>query len=311
MTVIAVVFVGESSDALDVLPSWFYLAVSPAAAAMCSFVLGNVVHNFLESCSEASGSVHEVTVSFVVSRGCVSLCAALKGVKQCFRHDRCFYVVHTLWLAQGVIGWWFLFVAIGLPVAFDVPPFQFDEGEDFDKITLTTNVGMLMFSVAILVIGLVLKSFNCLLQKQQRSAVLLGEPSSSDRPAGRERCGCRADARISSVLVGWGIGYWVTSLLYVLGGAWHGGGWTNASVGVTIAGYVILPCFFVIGILMMTETNLMGAKLGALLRPVIVELSDKRKAWYWVMATVFRDVFLLWVMFSVVLIYFLAVTYNS
>ena len=311
LAVVAVVYVGDSSEALDVLPSWFYLAVSPAATALCSFVLGNALHNFLESCSEASGGVHEVTVRFVVSRGCTRFCEVIKGAKERFGDDRCFYAVRSLWLAQGIISWSILFWAFGLPVAFDVPPFQFDEGEDFDKITLTQNLGMLMFSVVVLVTGLVLKSCGCLFRRNERSAVLLDEPSSSDRAAVGQGCGSCADARISSMLVGWGVGYWVTSLLYVLGGAWHGGGWTDAPVGVTIAGYVIVPCFLVMGILMTTETNLMGEKLEAIFRPVIVALNDKRKAWYWVMATVFRDFFLLWVIFSFVLIFFLAVTYNS
>lgn len=311
LAVIAVVYAGDSSDALDVLPSWFYLAVSPAAAALCSFAISKRLHNFLESCSQACGGAGRVTFGFIVSRGCSGFAASIKRARERFGGDRCFYVVRTLWIAQGVISWWFLFWAIGLPVAFDVPPFQFDEGEDFDKLTLTPNLGTMVFSVAVAVVGLVFKACACLLQRKERSADLLGEPSSSDRPAVGEGCGKCADARVPSLLVGWGVGYWVTSLLYVLGGAWHGGGWTNAPIAVTIVGYVVLPCFLAVGVLMKTETKLLGEKLGASIKAVVVALNDKRKVWYWVMATVFRDVFLLWVIFSLVLIFFLATTYNS
>ena len=137
-----------------------------------------------------------------------------------------------------------------------------------------------------------------LLQRQQRPTVLLSGPTFSDRVAGRQSCGRCADARVPSLLVGWGVGYWVTSLLYMLGGAWHGGGWTNAPTVVVVVGYVVLPCFFVVGILMMTDTNLLGERLGAFVKPTVDTLKDNRRLWYWIMATVLRGVFRLWVFFS-------------
>lgn len=319
LAVIAIVFVRGSSEALDVFASWFLLLVSPAAAMLCSFVLGNALHSFLESCSrEARESaenvtVENVTVGFIVSRGRAALAGSMKRAKARFAGgDRCFYAVRTLWLAQGVISWWFLFLVWLFPVAFDVTPFQFDHGEDYESLPFTSNLPALVFAIAVLVAGLAMKAWDVCLPRRDRSAVLLDEPLSAQRTAAvRESCcGSCTDARVPSLLVGWGAGYWVTSLLYVLGGAWHGGGWSGAPLLVRIAGYVILPGFVLVGILVMADTKLLGERLGAIVKPALDTLKDKRRVWYWVLATVLRDVLLLWVLFSFVLVFFIVTTKN-
>ena len=79
----AIVYVGDSSRSLDILPSWFYLAVSPAAVALCSTALSNALRNSIESRREARESVD----------------------RERFGGGRFFYTVRNLWLAQGVVSW--------------------------------------------------------------------------------------------------------------------------------------------------------------------------------------------------------------
>ena len=61
----------------------------------------------------------------------------------------------------------------------------------------------------------------------------------------------------------------------------------------------------------MTDTNLLEERLGAVVKPTVDTLEDNRRVWYWIMVTVLRDVFRLWVFFSAVLIYLLAFTRDA
>ena len=302
---IAVGYFGDNfDDFLAGIPSWFLLAVSPAAVVLCSLKISRALHSLLDSCSEACENVENLTLRFIVKHAWVGFCGSMKRSTERFQKEPCFYVVRTLWLAQGVAAWWALLFIFGVPVAVDVPPFQFDDSNDQNGLSVTTNLVTLAFAVVVLIIGILLKTCAMCRLKPERSTIIPERRYSSAGTVRSGICGMCPDSPIPSLLVGWGIGYWLTSLLYVLGGSWRGGGWTGAPIAVSVAGYVILPLFIIAGVCVMFDTNLLGERLGAWLEPVVVALRDKSGVLYWVMATVLRDVLLFWV-----LLYFLLLTF--
>ena len=104
------------------------------------------------------------------------------------------------------------------------------------------------------------------------------------------------DSRVPSLLVGWGIGYWLISLLDLLVCSWHGSGcrW-NTPCAVTVVGYILIPCFLLGCVLMVADTNILGTRLERFVKPATDRMRNRSRAEHWVMASVFRDFLLLWV----------------
>lgn len=113
---------------------------------------------------------------------------------------------------------------------------------------------------AVLATGLAMEILKvCTTRLKGNMGITLSQITSGGDGPGALRGDC-ADSRVPSLLVGWGIGYWVTSLLFVLAVSWHGNGWTNASVVVILLGYVVLPVLLVSSAFMIAELNVLADK---------------------------------------------------
>lgn len=280
---------------LEAYESWFFWMLNPAGVTMVSYRLSACLQGLSEWCSKAFNQVDPVTFSHVVSRVSQELLAAIKRAKQSVQEEPCFHVAFALWIVQGIISWWFISDESGLPVALTI----FDSLEDSspsDDLSRSEERFALRLSNAALVDGIAMKAWRVFLQRRD-SIIAIQEPQrSTDGTRTRKRCGTSAaDSSVPVLLVGWGIGYWVTSLLFLLGISWHDGGWENAPLAVEIIGYVCVPSFFVAGIFMVADTNFLGENIGAFIEPAIEIVRDRRRVVYWTMLTVFRDALLVWV----------------
>lgn len=311
LALIAVVYIGDPSKILlntdgslfDVVPSWFIWVVNPGAVTLCSFVISVVVQGFSEACSEVSLNIDTLTWGAVGERVYLRLYAALKRAEEGLVYEPFFYASLALWLAVGVITWWFLVAEFWFPVAVEFPSSS-DSEDCFGGLKATKNIVGLIFSIMALVAGLAINAFGAFMHKLGRVAVYPEVPRSfSETNLDRDISATIEDSRVSSLLVGWGIGYWVTSLLYVLGGSWYEGGWNNAPIAIRVLAYVVIPCFSLVSLFTVADANVLGARFGALVKPAVKILQNRRTVWYWVLATVYRDVFLLWTMMWFVLMH--------
>ena len=48
---------------------------------------------------------------------------------------------------------------------------------------------------------------------------------------------------------------------------------------------------------MVADTNFLGTRFGALVKPAVDRLRNRRRVEYWVMASVLRDILVLWVVY--------------
>ena len=101
-------------------------------------------------------------------------------------------------------------------------------------------------------------------------------------------------SRVPSLLVGWGLGFWVTSVVYLLAAAWPGGTWKSAPVYVTVLGCVVVPLVFCFGLFMIADADFLGPFLGRFLERPARFLNDSGSFAYWTMATMLRSAFVLW-----------------
>lgn len=302
LALVAVVYVGDASKVscehdswFESVPSWFIWVVNPGAITFCSFTFSVMLQAISEASSEATGTV--VIGELVYAR----LYAAMKQANERVRFEPFFYAALSLWLADGVITWWFLVWQYWFPVAVDFPsPLDVEDG-----LTLTKNIVALVFSNTSLAIGLAWMVFGVIVTGRGGAPALLTEAHSTfaDSSVGGEGSVSLEGSRVPSLLVGWGIGYWVTSLLYILGGSWNQGGWLHAPVAVSVVAYVVLPCFFLAGIFMVADSDFLGARFGALVKPTVEVIQNRRTVWYWIFATVLRDVLLMWTLMWFVLMH--------
>ena len=306
----AILYIGRVSPLLEgntvVLETWptgFIWVLNPAAVTLASVLLSSTVHSVCEFFSEEYASVDEPTVWLTVARTVVRLTAIIKRLKSKFRKEPCFYATLTVWFAQVVPGWVFFTGVRGFPVAFDVvrdADGTVDEsttaGDVDEGMEITGNKLVLLYSNLILATGLAAKAWGVFKRRHGIDTVLPEQRRSVGGGEVNDLGGTCAASRLPSLLVGWGAGFWATSSTYVLACSWHGGGcgWNDAPVVVTVIAYIVLPCFLFTGVLMLADTNFLGARFGSLVKPVVDRITDRGRVEYWVMATVLRDFMVLW-----------------
>ena len=300
LALVEIVYVGDTSPLLEgnnrivrVFPTFFTWAVNPAAVTMCSLFLSYSLHHVCAYFSEASQRVDESRFSFVVKMATMSSRTMTETVIERLSGEPWFFAILGTWLAQAAAGWVFLSGKFGFPIAFTVAAIE----SAVEKHTLVAidNKSALLYSNAVLVTGVAAKSLGLLIRQHDRDTAV-SEPRRCSGPfARRLMCIRCSDSCVPSVLMGWGVGYWVTSMLYVLGISWEGGGWNNPPVVVAIFGYVVIPCFLIAGIFMVADPNSLGTRLGYLIKPVADRIRNRRRVEFWVLATVFRDVLSIWI----------------
>lgn len=258
---------------------------------MCSYFLSVALRCLFESCSVVLNNAEPLTFNSVFTRAFAGVVRSLKRGKSKLKREPCFYAALGVWFVQGPYIWWPSFSSFKSPLAFDC----FVLSRATFSVCLSAIANTLGFANAMLGAGIVMKVLAACLPNQERIAPRLesGRLSESNGPRTTLYRWVK-DSRLPSVLIGWGLGYWVTSLLFLFGGSWFGGGWDTAPMAVSILGYVVLPCFAIVSIFMMAESTLLGAKVGAFIKPAVEILIDRRGTTYWVMVSVFRDAFLLW-----------------
>ena len=308
LAVVTIIYVGDSSKifedttlfSLEYSPRWFFCAVNPAAVTLCCFYLTAALQALSKACSEACKNVDNVTAGFMVATVLEGLVGTAKKIKEFIAGERCFVVVIVLWLVHGFVG---VRCSSGffVPLSFaELPTISSSTDtsstfEDEHSLEVTETRWALVISNAALAIGLLMKVLSF---EPRHAAPVVGsaQEHTSDSNVRQTCFGCSANSRVPSLLVGWGIGYWATSLLYVLAVSWRKGGWDGAPGVVEALGYVTILCFAVVGIFMMADTDVLGATVGMHIKPVVDALQNRRGVWYWIIATVLRDIVLLWLL---------------
>lgn len=280
------------SDILEgEVPSWFVCIVNPGAVTLFSFFLSNALRAFSEACSRACKNASVLTFTILKKMCTLGVRKAATTMRELVGREPCFHALLGLWAVEGIVSWWVLVREYGFALAIS---YVSTTGEGLEK---TEHEVAFIFANVALAVGLALKAIGfCLPKHEQLTAIPepLRPPGGS---RGRGSCGSIRDSRVSSLLVGWGFGYWITSVLYLLGGSWDEGGWDGAPFVVTIVGYVVIPLVFLASIFMMADANFLGDAFGAAIKPVLDVLRNRRGVWYWVLVTVLRDVLLLWCYF--------------
>ena len=280
---------------LGEVPSWFVCIVNPGAMTLCSFFLSNALRSFSEACSRACKHANVLTFGILSAMFKSGLKKAAKIVRELVETEPFFHALLGLWLVEGIVSWWALVQAYGFALAVS---FVSAEDGGHDSLEATEHTVAFFFANAALAAGLAMKAVCvCLPKHEQLTAIPEPLRSSGGSRRGGRCCGRFRDSRVPSLLVGWGIGYWITSLLYILGGSWDEGGWDGAPLAVSIVGYVVIPLFFLASIFMMADTNFLGDAFGEAIKPALDTLRNKRGVGYWVLVTVLRDVLLLWMYF--------------
>lgn len=315
---IAAVYVGgdenlfaEHTERLKLYESWFFWMINPAGVTMVSYRLSACLQGFSEWCSETFGDVDHLTFRLIVAMGFEGVLTAINRAKQFIREEPCFYAALAVWTIQGVFSWSYLFNNKPVPVVLTIFE-NLKDSTPSDKLSLSKDMCTLAVSNAALAAGLAVKAVGAFLPARDRISVIQEPRRSSDgKGVGMRRDSCTTVSRVPVLLIGWGIGYWVTSLLFLLGISWHDGGWENAPLAVEIIGYVVVPCFFVAGIFMVADTSFLGKEVGAFIEPAVEMMRDRRGVVHWAMVTVLRDGFLAWLGLCNDLIDFLVYHWND
>lgn len=97
--------------------------------------------------------------------------------------------------------------------------------------------------------------------------------------------GRQRQSRVPYLLVGGGMGYWLTWLLYLLGCSWHQGCWARAPLAMAIVGSVLLALTFLLGVFSVADSNIHGTGVERVLKPVADSLGDNTRVLHWKMVT--------------------------
>ena len=291
----------EEDEVIDLikLGSWFVWALHPGMVTMVAYRLSVCLQGFLGSCGKAFETVDRLTVSCIREKALAGFSETIKHAKKSLLEGWGFYAALCVWLVCGVLSWTLLPLSYGIPVAFVL----FDDGRSVD-LEFTSNIVVLAGCNAVGVAGLAMKG-TILLRNQ--GVVSIQEPlRSSETNSVRGNYGCWNKSHVPSLLLGWGIGYWASSLMLISILVWHKPVWDNAPIAVEIIGYVVVPLFAFASFFMVADTNFLGVKFGGFIQPAVELLQDRRGVVYWTMATVLRDAFVIWalVAYSLIVVVF-------
>lgn len=305
LALVAIYYMGDASPLLEgnngilkTFPTWFLWVVNPTAVTLCSVVLSLAMQAVCNLLSEAREHVDEPSFGAIVSSVYDIIVAARNRAKERFRREPCFHVALAIWLGQAVAMWSTTVQRDNeLPVAVYFNPST--SGSEHATLVITDNKLVLLYSNSLLVIGLAAKVFTVFLPRNERLGIAPAPLDSLGGGEPRDRRGAYEHSSVPSLLVGSGIGYWITTLLYVLGCSWHGGGcrWNDPPIVVTVISYAVVPSFFVASFFIVADVNVFGSSFGKLIKPVVDIMRDRRTIVFWIIASVFRDVVDVWIGF--------------
>lgn len=302
----------DRESILEILPTWFVFAVNPAAMTFFSL-----------SASRLLQALCDTRASLDKGRGEVWLWKVLRGgvgaVLGAVRLEPCFYAVLFFWVVASAAAWWSAAGWGDSPLAVAVSSFSSTTSLDsadnpFDPHgpEITKNVVDLVAANLALAVGSVvvavrsardramMRSPRSMPGPRHSASRQFADDEDEDEDRGADAIRRQQRSRVPSLLVGWGLGYWVSSLLYLVGSSWPRGAWAGAPLLVDIVGYVLLPLTFLMGVFLVAESNVYGAGVERVVGPVARALGDKTRVLHWAMVTVMRDVIFLWM----ILMYF-------
>lgn len=288
---------GDSSPLLegntDVLKSiygtWFYWGLNPVGVTLASILLSSSLEAVCAFFSAACENSDVLTLGSIAEGALATVWRAIKRAMEGFQREPFFNAILVMWLVDGGVVWSYIVGGLGnsgFPVAFSLDRSTTTRGHG--RLVATSNKSRFVYMSAVLATGLTAQAFGICLRKCRGPRY--------DARHGGLGCGgfsCAA-YRVPSLLIGWGIGYWVFSLLFVLSISWPGNGWDNAPFVVTLTSYVTIPGFLIAGMFMVADTNILGKRFGALVQPAVGILNDRGRIEHWIMVTAFRDMLIAW-----------------
>ena len=290
---------GYEADVLENLGIWFIWALQPVVVTMGAYRLSVCLQSFLESCSKAFAKVDRLTVDCIREKALAGFSETIKHAKQTLLEQWSFYATLCVWLVCGVLSWTLFLFSYWAPVAFY---FAYDNGSF--RLEFTRNIVLFAGSITVGVAGLAMKGTVVL---RNGRPVSIQEPlRSSETNTVKGAYGCWDKSHVPFLLLGWGIGYWVSSLMFNLIFAWNLDDWDNAPIAVKVISCVVVPLFVLASFFMMADSNFLGVKFGGVIQPAVELMQDRRGVVHWTMVTVLRDFSIYWAAVA----YFLATLYT-
>lgn len=308
-----VVLVGDASAVnantelipiLKYAPKWFAFAVKPAAMKFSSLSASRLRRRCATDTRNAGGEKAGDTRAWKALRNGGS--AAASAV----RLEPGFYAVLCAWFAVSLAAWLSLGVLGDFSQAIAVMSFSsssnresIDDSSDLHGPEVTANIIELVAANLALAAGLAMMAVRLIKDRARSPMTILGPRHPTSRRFTDDHDGTgltrrQQPTRMPSLLVGWGLGYWLVSLLYLLGSSWPQGAWSGAHVVVDTVGYILLPLTFLLGVFVVADSNMYGTGIGRVLKPVAKALGNNTRVLHWTMVTtVLRDVTILWMIY--------------
>lgn len=280
----------ESESVLGRLPAWFIFAVNPAAMTFIALC----VSRLLQAACDARRSGDRV--------GKI-LCKGVSSVATAVRLEPCFYVVLGVWLIVSTLAWWVGYKSKAFPQVVNVSSYTSTSSLESDPFNrhgpeITPNITELVAANLALAAGLVMMAVRSARERARLRRSISGRRQSPSRPHAQDHddgpARPRQPSRVPALLVGWGLGYWLASMLFILGCSWPNGQWAGAPLAATIVGYILLPLTFFLGVFLVADSNVYGKSAERVLKPIADALGDKTRVLHWAMVVVMRDVTILW-----------------
>lgn len=159
-----IIYMGVSSPLLEinngVLQGWpprLIWMLNTTAVTVSCVLMSSSLQALCDFLSEACKNMDVPTLVLTVKNVLVRIFAIVKSAKERFTGQPCFFVSQGLWLAQVVPKWIFIQGKHGFLVAFMFSPISAPSSEDH-TLAMTDNMVALLFSNAVLAIGLALRA---------------------------------------------------------------------------------------------------------------------------------------------------------
>lgn len=303
LALVGIVYTGDDSsllnthtDNIQTFPTWFIWGLNPVAVTLSSILLSSTLRAVCQMIGTASKkAVNSECGGFIPTNTVGILVVTVRNTYRRITLEPCFHIMLGLWLTHGVHNWRCLTKHDGFPIALRLVATT-RSSEEYG-LGISKHKSVLLGINAVLVTGLAAKALGAVCPAAGRATATPEQQVSLDDTLQGHEIENIPDflSRVPSLLVGWGSGYWATSLLYLLSISLHGGGWPNAPIVLSGIGYVALPCFAVILILVAADTNFLGSTFSALLKPTVDMLRNRHRVGYWILATVLRDFLTFWI----------------
>lgn len=305
LAIAGIVFVGDASavnadtdyrSILATYPTYVVFVVNPAAMTFVSF--------------STSGLLRAVCDTHTNGRPCKTLRNGVGAAANAVRLEPGFYAVLCVWLVVSLAAWLSIGVLGDFPQAVAVMSFSSSsnrasiDSSDLHGPEITANIIELVTANLALAAGLMMMAVRWARDRAGSPMTVAGprHPTSRHFTEGHGDDSTRRQqpTRVPALLVGWGLGYWLVSLLYLVGSSWPQGAWSGAHVVVTIVGYILLPLTFLLGVFVVADSNVYGTGVERVLKPVADALANNTRVLHWTMVTVLRDVTILWIVYIII-----------